>query len=89
MIEAYASSGDVRSYRRHGAVAVLAGSAVNQDGRSSGLTAPHGPSQVGRTSILLIPPGLLATLFPRTYDLAVYRSFIHHRAYAPMHPPLP
>jgi acyl transferase domain-containing protein len=25
--------------------AVLAGSAVNQDGRSSGLTAPHGPSQ--------------------------------------------
>jgi acyl transferase domain-containing protein len=26
-------------------LAVLAGSAVNQDGRSSGLTAPHGPSQ--------------------------------------------
>ena len=27
------------------AVMMLAGSAVNQDGRSSGLTAPHGPSQ--------------------------------------------
>ena len=27
------------------ALAVFAGSAVNQDGRSSGLTAPHGPSQ--------------------------------------------
>jgi acyl transferase domain-containing protein len=26
-------------------LAMLAGSAVNQDGRSSGLTAPHGPSQ--------------------------------------------
>jgi acyl transferase domain-containing protein len=29
----------------HRAHALLAGSAVNQDGRSSGLTAPHGPSQ--------------------------------------------
>ena len=27
------------------ALALFAGSAVNQDGRSSGLTAPHGPSQ--------------------------------------------
>jgi acyl transferase domain-containing protein len=26
-------------------LALVAGSAVNQDGRSSGLTAPHGPSQ--------------------------------------------
>jgi acyl transferase domain-containing protein len=32
------------SSRKH-VVAVVSGSAVNQDGRSSGLTAPHGPSQ--------------------------------------------
>ena len=58
VIEAYgasASPGAGRSHPRHGAaVAVLAGSAVNQDGRSSGLTAPHGPSQVGHTHTL--PP---------------------------------
>lgn len=27
------------------ALALFAGSSINQDGRSSGLTAPHGPSQ--------------------------------------------
>jgi 3-oxoacyl-(acyl-carrier-protein) synthase/acyl carrier protein len=31
-------------------LAVVAGSAVNQDGRSSGLTAPHGPSQAALVS---------------------------------------
>ena len=31
--------------KKAAALAVFAGSAVNQDGRSSGLTAPHGPSQ--------------------------------------------
>ena len=59
VIEAYGASSPSeggRSRRRHGAaVAVLAGSAVNQDGRSSGLTAPHGPSQV-RITPLPSPP---------------------------------
>ncbi|KAK9863861.1 hypothetical protein WJX84_009188, partial [Apatococcus fuscideae] len=38
-------SGDDHPLSTPQAVMMVAGSAVNQDGRSSGLTAPHGPSQ--------------------------------------------
>jgi acyl transferase domain-containing protein len=38
--------------------AVLAGSAVNQDGRSSGLTAPHGPSQAALVTATMQQAGV-------------------------------
>jgi acyl transferase domain-containing protein len=38
-------------------LAVLAGSAVNQDGRSSGLTAPHGPSQTALIAAAMAEAG--------------------------------
>ena len=41
-----AGEGKRQASRLIAPLAVLSGSAVNQDGRSSGLTAPHGPSQV-------------------------------------------
>ncbi|KAI8473970.1 MAG: hypothetical protein J3K34DRAFT_383389, partial [Monoraphidium minutum] len=39
------------------ALAVFAGSAVNQDGRSSGLTAPHGPSQAALVAAAMAEAG--------------------------------
>jgi acyl transferase domain-containing protein len=40
------------------ALALLAGSAVNQDGRSSGLTAPHGPSQAALVRAAMAEAGV-------------------------------
>jgi acyl transferase domain-containing protein len=42
------------------ALAIFAGSAVNQDGRSSGLTAPHGPSQSALIAAALAEAGVAA-----------------------------
>ena len=45
VLEPAGNSSSSRGGGRNHALALFAGSAVNQDGRSSGLTAPHGPSQ--------------------------------------------
>lgn len=50
---------DVAGSSRH-AHALLAGSTVNQDGRSSGLTAPHGPSQTALVSAAMSQAGITA-----------------------------
>lgn len=47
--------------------AIIAGSAVNQDGRSSGLTAPHGPSQQALISTAMAVAGCSVLGFVATH----------------------
>jgi acyl transferase domain-containing protein len=47
--------------------ALLAGSAVNQDGRSSGLTAPHGPSQAALVAAAMAEAGAARLDFVATH----------------------
>lgn len=47
--------------------AVLAGSAVNQDGRSSGLTAPHGPSQAALVASTMQQAGIVCLSYVATH----------------------
>ena len=62
-----AATADVGRARAMGPLAVLAGSAVNQDGRSSGLTAPHGPSQAALVAAALAAAGADALSFVATH----------------------
>ncbi len=55
------------SARSGAALALFAGSAVNQDGRSSGLTAPHGPSQTSLVGAAMREAGLLALDYVATH----------------------
>jgi hypothetical protein len=48
-------------------LALLAGSAVNQDGRSSGLTAPHGPSQAALVAAAMAEAGVQQLDFVATH----------------------
>lgn len=48
-------------------LAVYAGSAVNQDGRSSGLTAPHGPSQTALVNDAMRQAGVLTLDYVATH----------------------
>jgi acyl transferase domain-containing protein len=47
--------------------AILAGSAVNQDGRSSGLTAPHGPSQAALVTATMQQAGISHLAYVATH----------------------
>lgn len=49
------------------ALALFAGSAVNQDGRSSGLTAPHGPSQQALIVLAMREAGTAALEYVATH----------------------
>ena len=49
------------------AVALFAGSAINQDGRSSGLTAPHGPSQQALVQMAMREAGAAALEYVATH----------------------
>ena len=49
------------------ALALFAGSAVNQDGRSSGLTAPHGPSQQALVMLAMREAGAAALEYVATH----------------------
>ena len=49
------------------ALALFVGSAVNQDGRSSGLTAPHGPSQQALVMLAMREAGAAALEYVATH----------------------
>lgn len=57
--------------RNSATLALFAGSAVNQDGRSSGLTAPHGPSQTALVGAAMREAGLLALDYVATHGTGV------------------
>lgn len=53
-------------------LALFAGSAVNQDGRSSGLTAPHGPSQTALVGAAMREARLPALDYAATHGTGVF-----------------
>lgn len=55
-----------------GALALFAGSSVNQDGRSSGLTAPHGPSQQALVMAAMREAGAAVLEYVATHGTGMY-----------------
>ncbi len=73
-------------------LAVLSGSAVNQDGRSSGLTAPHGPSQAALVAAAMRQAGTAALDLVSTHGTGTplgdpIESGAIRKANSPLHQP--
>lgn len=64
--------------------AILAGSAVNQDGRSSGLTAPHGPSQAALVTAAMQQAGISHLAYVATHGTGTPLVSGRHQQQCPM-----
>ena len=60
-------------------LAVLRGSAVNQDGRSSGLTAPHGPSQAALVTAAMKEAGATALHYVASHGTGEHHTQSNHQ----------